>query len=138
MEKLEAAARKAGRLLKAEIEQHSEKTVLKRQRTFEILAEKKQFTCTLDLDISFKHLQKNGTAFNQAEIFLLPEEYPAFFLALSEYPIPLPSDYRQWHKVNPNIISFCMESTEPPEHFAERLSAALGVLEEGKINQING
>lgn len=129
LEDRENAAAKAARLLHAEIEQSGKKILLKRQRTLEILAENNQFTCTLELDISFEQVQEDGTAFNKAEIFLLPEEYPAFFLALSEYRLPLPTDYRQWQKANPNIVSFCMEATELPEHFAERLSAALNVLE---------
>lgn len=129
LERKETAAEKAARLLHAKIELAGGKTILKRQRTLEILAENHPFICTLELDISFEPIQEDGTAFNQAEIFLLPEEYPAFFLTLSEYPIPLPTDHRQWQKVNPHIISFCMEATERPEHFAERLSAALNVLE---------
>lgn len=132
MEKLEnreTVAEKAARLLHAEVEHSGEKTILKRQRTLEILAENNQFTCTLELDISFEHLKEDGMAFNKAEIFLLPEEYPAFFLALSEHRLPLPTDYRQWQKANPNIVGFCMEATEPPEHFAERLSAALQLLD---------
>lgn len=129
MEKLETTAEKAGQLLKAEVEQQGEKILLKRQRTLEIFAENNRFSCTLELDISFEHLRKDGYAFNKAEIFLLPEEFPAFTSALSEHRIPFPSAYRQWQDVNPNIISFCMESSEPPDHFAERLAAALAVLE---------
>lgn len=96
LEHKETAAEKAARLLHAEIERSGEKTILKRQRTLEILAENHQFTCTLDLDISFEQVREDGTALNKAEIFLLPEEYPAFFLALSEHRLPLPTDYRQW------------------------------------------
>lgn len=129
IENRETTSEKAARLLDAEIEQSGDKTILKRKRTLEILAENHPFTCTLELDISFEQVQEDGTAFNKAEIFLQPEEYPAFFLAMSEHRLPLPSDYRQWQDVNPNIISFCMESTEPPEHFAERLAAALALLE---------
>lgn len=130
MEKLETTAEKAGRLLKAEVEQQGEKILLKRQRTLEILAENNRFSCTLDLDISFEHLRKDGSACNKAEIFLLPEEFPAFTFALSEHRIPFPTAYRQWQEANPSIIRVCMESTEPPEEFAERLSTALNVLEQ--------
>ena len=126
----EAAAKKAGQRLDAEIEQQGEKVLLKKQRTLEILAENNRFTCTLELDISFDQFQDNGSAFNKAEIFLLPEEFPAFTFALSEHPIPFPSDYRQWTISNPNIISVCLESKEPPEHFAERLAAALQVIDQ--------
>ena len=126
----ESAAKKAGQLLGAEIEQQAGKVLLKKQRTLDIFAENNRFTCTLELDISFNHFQDNGSAFNKAEIFLLPEEFPAFTFALSEHPIPFPTDYRQWTVTNPNIVSVCMESMEPPEHFAERLAAALQVIDQ--------
>ena len=84
----ESAAKKAGQLLNAKIEQQAEKVLIKKQRTLEIFANNNLFTCTLDLDISFDHFQDNGSALNKAEIFLLPEEFPAFTFALSEYPIP--------------------------------------------------
>lgn len=129
MEQIEIIAEKAGRLLQAKIEQNGEKMTFKRQRTFEICTENNRFTCTLELDISFKGLQPDGSAFNQAEIFLLPEEFSIFTSTLSEHRYPFPTHYRQWQNANPNIVSVCLESTEPPEHFAERLSAALTVLE---------
>ena len=126
----ESASEKAAQLLNAEIELQAEKVLIKKQRTLEIFANNNLFTCTLDLDISFDHFQDNGSAFNQAEIFLLPEEFPAFTFALREHPIPFPTDYRQWTVTNPSIISVCLESREPPEHFAERLAAALHVIEQ--------
>lgn len=129
MEKIETVAEKVGRLLNGEIEQVGEKIFIKKQRTIEIHAENNRFSCTLELDISFEYLQTDGSAFNKAEIFLLPEEFPAFTSALSEHRIPFPTVYRQWREANPNIIRVYMESTEPPEEFAERLSAAMNVLE---------
>ena len=126
----ESAAKKTGQLLGAEIEQQGEKVLIKKQRTIDIFAENNRFTCTLDLDISFDHFQDNGSALNKAEIFLLPEEFPAFTFALTEHPIPFPAEYRQWAISNPNIVSVCLESTEPPEHFAERLAAALQVIDQ--------
>ena len=130
MEKVEVVAEKVGRLLNAKVEQHAEKYSFKKTRTLEIFADNSRFTCTLDLDISFERFQEDGSAFNQAEIFLLPEEFPAFTFALREHQIPFPTAYRQWQEANPQIISVCMESIEPPEHFAERLSAALQVLDQ--------
>lgn len=126
----ESAAKKAGQLLGAEIEQQAGKVLLKKQRTLEIFAENNRFPCTLEHDISFDHFQDNGSAFNKAEIFLLPEEFPAFSFALNEHPIPFPTDYRQWTVTNPNIVSVCLESIEPPEYFAERLAAALEVIDQ--------
>lgn len=128
MEQLETIAEKVGWLLKAEVEQQGGKILLKRQRTLEILAENNRFSCTLDLDISFEHLREDGSAFNKAEIFLLPEEFSAFTLALNEHRIPFPTAYRQWQEPNPHLIRVCMESTEPPEAFAERLSTAMNIL----------
>ncbi|MGB6408187.1 MAG: DUF1259 domain-containing protein [Planococcus donghaensis] len=125
----EAAAKKAGQFLVAEIDQQGEKVLLKKQRTLEILEENNRFICTLELDISFDHFQDNGSACNKAEIFLLPEEFPAFAFALSEHRISFPTVYRQWREANPNIIRVCMESIEPPEEFAARLSPAMYVLE---------
>lgn len=130
MEQMEAAAEKVGLLLNAEIEMDAEKCIIKRERLLEIQANNACFDCTLELDISFGHFKEDGSAINQAEILLLPEELPAFTFALSEHRIPFPTDYQQWQVTNPNIVSICIESTEPPEHFAERLSAALQVIEQ--------
>lgn len=123
--RMKEAAEKAGQLLNAEIEQQVGKVCFKKQRRLEIQTDSNRFICTLDLDLSFEHLQEDGFAFNQAEIFLLPKEVPVFTCALSEHSIPFPTEYRQWTTSNPNIASVCMEATEPPAHFAERLSAAL-------------
>ena len=130
MELAEHAAKKAGLLLDAKVEEIGEKYLIKKSRTLEIHSTETSFTCTLDLDISFERVQDNGSAFNKAEIFLLPEEFPAFTFALSEHPIPFPTEYRQWAVSNPNIVSVCLESKEPPEHFAERLAAALRVIDQ--------
>ncbi|EIM05085.1 hypothetical protein A1A1_18012 [Planococcus antarcticus DSM 14505] len=127
---MEAAAEKAGQLLNAEIEQLGGKVCFKKQRRLEIQTDSKCFICTLDLDLSFEHFQEDGFAFNQAEIFLLPEEVPAFTCVLSEHLIPFPTEYRQWTILNPNIASVCMEATEPPAHFAERLSVALQAFDQ--------
>ena len=129
MEQMEVAVEKVGLLLNAEIELDAEKCIVKRERSLEIQANNVCFDCTLELDISFEQFRDDGSAFNQAEILLLPEELSAFTFALSEHRIPFPTEYRQWQVANPNIINVCIESMEPPEHFAERLSAALDVLE---------
>lgn len=129
MEQLEATAEKVGWLLKAKMEQHGEKVVLQRQRTLEILAENNYITCTLSLQISFEHLKEDGSAFNKAEIFLLPEEVAAFVRTLSEHRFPFPTRYRQWQNATPQMTHVFLESFEPPEHFAERLAAALATIE---------
>lgn len=130
MEQIEVAGEKVGLLLNAEIEMEAEKCIIKRNRSLEIQRDNACFDCTLELDISFEQFQDNGSAFNQAEILLLPEELLAFTFALSEHRILFPTEYQQWQVTNPNIVSVCIESREPPEHFAERLSAALQVIEQ--------
>lgn len=127
---MKEVAEKAGQLLNAEIEQQSGKIYFKKQRRLEIQTDSNRFICTLNLDISFEHFQEDGFAFNQAEMLLLPEEVSVFTCALSEHSIPFPTEYRQWTISNPNIACVCMEATEPPAHFTERLSAALQVLEQ--------
>lgn len=127
---LEAAAEKAGQLLNAEIELQAGKICFKKQRRLEIQTDSNCFICTLDLDISFERFQDDGFAFNQAEIFLLPGEVSAFAFALSEHPIPFPTEYHQWTTLNPHIASVCLESMESPTDFAERLSFALKVLDQ--------
>lgn len=125
---LEAAADSVARLLDADIEYQAGQIVIKKKRTLQIFSDNRCFTCRFDHDISFEKFQQNGTALNKAQIFLLPEEYPAFFCALSEHRIPFPPHYRQWQRVNPHIISVCIESLERPEHFAERLASAVSML----------
>ncbi|EMF45542.1 hypothetical protein B481_3093 [Planococcus halocryophilus Or1] len=127
---LEAAAEKAGQLLNAEIELQAGKVCFKKQRRLEIQTDSNCFICTLDLDISFERFQDDGFAFNQAEIFLLPEEVSVFTCALSGHSLLFPTEYRQWTTLNPNIASVCMEATEPPAYFAERLSAALQAFDQ--------
>lgn len=127
---LDKAAEKAGRLLNAEIVRQAEKIVLKMPRTLDIRVKNSCFTCTFDLDISFEKFKDSGSAFNQAEIFLLPEEYMPFMDALSCYRIPIPSHFRQSMKENPNLISVTLESVEPPEFFAGRLASALQAIDQ--------
>lgn len=130
MKGMEHLAEKVGALMKAETEFQGGRCYIKKKRSLEIRASKSCFICTLDLDISFRHVKEDGTALNVAEIYLLPEEFPTFVENLRNYPIPLPTNYSQRTAANPNLICIHMESKEPPEHFAERLSATLEVLEE--------
>lgn len=130
MNAMEQIAEKVGMLMKAETELQDGKCLVKKKRTLEIRASKSCFICTLDMDISFRHLKEDGIALNEAEIYLLPEEFPAFTENLRKYPIPLPTNYSQRLASNPNLLCIRMESKEPPEHFAERLSATLEVIEE--------
>lgn len=130
MNDMEQIAEKVGMLMKAETDLQGGRCFIKKKRTLEIQANSSCFICTLDMDISFRHLKEDGVALNEAEIYLLPEEFPAFVENLRKYPIPLPTNYSQRLAANPNLVCIKMESKEPPEHFAERLSATLNVIEE--------
>lgn len=129
MEQLKKTIENISALMNAEIEESAGKYNILKNRTIEISAENAHFTCTLELDISFERYQNNGCALNKAEIFLLPEECKTFTLALIQHEIPFPSIYRQWQVANPNIIGMYIESVEPPEDFAERLSKAFQAIE---------
>ncbi|WP_158599076.1 DUF1259 domain-containing protein [Planococcus salinus] len=117
-------------LMNASVESEKEKYVIRKSREIEIHEKTVCFNCKLELDISFEFLEEDGLAFNKAEILLLPEEFPIFSLSLREHHVPFPSVFRQWQVVNPNIIGIYLESIEPPENFAARLSGALNVLEQ--------
>lgn len=130
MKDMEQVAEKVGMLMKAEVELQGGRCVIKKNRTLQIQASTSCFICTLDMDISFRHLKEDGMALNEAEIYLLPEEFPAFIENLRNYPIPLPTNYSQRLASNPNLVCINMQSKEPPEHFVERLSAVLNMLEE--------
>lgn len=130
MNNMEHVAEKVGKLMKAETDLQGGRCFIKKKRTLEIRASTSCFICTLDMDISFRHLKEDGVALNEAEIYLLPAEFPVFADSLRNYPIPLPTNYSQRLAADPNLLCIKMESKEPPEHFAMRLTAALNALEE--------
>lgn len=130
MQCIEEIAEKVGHLLEADTEIEMGCCLIRKERTLQIQSSKNCFTCKLDMDISFKQLQEDGKAINSAEIYLLPEEFTEFLRILRSYPIPLPTDYSQRLEENPNLICVYMESKERPEHFTERLAAALNQLTE--------
>lgn len=129
MTHLEELAHEVASLMDAEIELIANGCLVKKKRRLDIHTEKNNFSCILELDISFKNLKKNGLALNKAEILLLPEELPAFTEAWSSFAIPLPVNFRQHCEKNPNIVCLHLETTECPRDFAARLSASLHALE---------
>lgn len=135
MEKEYGVAEKVGRLMNAEVERCEEKHLVKKKRTFTIFPGNKAIAFTLDLDISFIYYEESGVGFNKAEIFLLPEEVLVFTLTLSEYAIPFPTVYRQRQIINPDVIAIHMESLEPPDHFFQRLAAAIYAVKQKKGNR---
>lgn len=122
-------AARVAELMQATFNLQAHQCHIKKNRTFNILANHDRFTCTLELDISFDQLTDSGYACNKAEILLLPEELPAFSFTLKEHAIPLPADCNQKLSANPRLISYYIETMEPPEHFARRLSAAFKTIE---------
>lgn len=130
MDQWELVAEKVGMLMKADCEFLGGICQVKKQRSLVISSETTSVHCTLDLDISFAKLKEDGSAWNKALIYLLPEELPAFAFNLIEYPIPLPSKYQQRVEAGPNVVCFYMESKEKPENFAQRLGAALESIEQ--------
>ncbi|WKA53815.1 hypothetical protein [Planococcus shixiaomingii] len=128
-ERIFQAAEKAAELLQATFNLKASECQIKKNRTFTIYANQVYFTCTLDFSISFEQMTDTGYAFNKAEILLLPEEFPAFSFTLKEHAFPLPVNCQQKLTANTNLISYYIETMEPPEHFASRLSAAFKTIE---------
>lgn len=129
MNQLQETANEVATLLNADIEVTGEACFVKKKRCLNIHTDQKNFSCILELDISFKNLKNNGLALNTAEILLLPEELPAFTAAWSSFDLPLPVNFKQRCETNPNIVCLHLETTECPKDFAARLSAALHALE---------
>lgn len=133
MERFERLAEQVGMLLNAEVEVQGGECLVKRTRTINISSQNKNFNCVLDHDISFKNLKEDGTALNQAEIFLLPEELELFTNALHQHSLPLPTNYRQRVDTNPNIVCIYLSSEEAPENFATRLSTAFQMIKQNSL-----
>ncbi|WP_422124574.1 DUF1259 domain-containing protein [Planococcus sp. X10-3] len=129
MTQLEAMANEVAALLDAEIELTQNGCLLKKKRRLTIHTDQKDFSCILELDISFRNFKNNGIAVNKAEILLLPEELSPFTAAWASYALPLPVNFKQRCETNPNIVCLHLETTESPRDFAERLSASLHALE---------
>lgn len=129
MNRLQETANEVAALLDAEVEITGETCLVKKKRNLNIHANQIDFSCILELDISFKKLKNNGHALNRAEILLLPEELPAFTDAWSSFATPLPVNFKQRCETNPNIVCLHLECIEHPEDFAARLSASLKALE---------
>ncbi len=133
MGQLKQIAEKVGLLMNAEVEIQGRICLVKRTRSISISSHNKQFNCMLEHDISFTNLKKDGTACNQAEIFLLPEELDGFITALHHHPIPVPINYQYRVDTNPNILCVYLSSEEAPEDFATRLSAAFEVIQQNYL-----
>ncbi|MGM0896607.1 MAG: DUF1259 domain-containing protein [Bacillota bacterium] len=118
-------AQQVGNLLEAETDTTDMECLIKKSRTVKIQLHAKSFDCTLEHDISFRNLKSDGSATNEADIYLLPEEVPVFTAALQQYPIALPTEFEQSIDSNPNIVCLRLIAEEPPENFAARLAAAL-------------
>ncbi|WP_186725575.1 DUF1259 domain-containing protein [Planomicrobium sp. CPCC 101110] len=137
MNQMETIAEKVTFLLKANMILCEEKCILKKKRTISIHDGHVCINCQLNHHMSFERLQENGFAFNQAEILLLPEEFPTFAYALQDHQLPFPSTYRQSQGNHPHLIVFFIESIEPPDQFAERLSTALHTLEQCSTSHLS-
>lgn len=123
-------AERVGSLLEAQTDTTDIECLIKKSRTVTIHLHTRSFDCTLEHDISFRNLKPDGTATNEADIFLLPEELPVFTAALQQFPIALPTEFEQSIDSNPNILCLRLSAEEPPEHFAARLAAALRKIDE--------
>jgi hypothetical protein len=123
---LESTAQKIGSLLGIEPEFTAETCRLNKKR---LVKNSESRFSLLDLRIAIRSFKENGTAFNKASVYLLPEELPTFVLALMQHPISFPTNFSQYQIVKNGVYCIQLESEESPEDFAERLSAALLAIE---------
>jgi hypothetical protein len=128
-ERMAQTAEKVAKLMHTDFTLHASECQMKKHRIFHVYADHSQFTYTMESVISFRQLAECGHAFNKAEILLLPEELLAFSFTLKEHDIPLPSNCQQKMMATSTLISYSLETNEPPEYFAERLSAAFKKIE---------
>lgn len=83
---------------------------------------------SVDLSVPLKIFRDDREAVNGAEIFLLPEELALFTRTLIQHPVLLPISYSQQLAMERGMYRLRLQSQEPFEDFAARLSAALRVL----------
>lgn len=135
MERVEQIAQRVGGILAADSRLQEGKCTIHKKRTMTVYANGKYYTHTLELGISFKSFKADGTALNRAEIYLLPEEFPFFFHTLKKYNLPLPPHHKLQVKTRRDLICFTVKAKEAPEHFAQRLSAAMKIVEQSEATE---
>ena len=116
-------------VLRANYEYREGKFHFGKIKKLEVFLGSSRFVFKLYAEISFEHLQQDGSAINKAALYLLPEEVLAFAEAFRKFPVPFPVAFRQQLYLNPNIVELSIESLESPVVFAQRLSAALKAIE---------
>lgn len=82
----------------------------------------------MNLHVSFERFNGGQKTVNEAEIYLLSEELPIFTQALITHPILLPTSYAQHLSMERGMYCVRLNSTEPFDDFAARLSDALNRL----------
>ncbi|MGD6968038.1 DUF1259 domain-containing protein [Rossellomorea vietnamensis] len=97
-------------------------------RDIEVAVQGRPFKSETDMEIHFEAFHEGGTALNHAEIVLLPDEIPAFTLALGKNDIPISALHNHWLSAEHPIKYLHVQTVEKPESFAKRLAEALKVL----------
>lgn len=122
----ETAVRQVSLLLNTQSESEAGKRVFMINRTNEEeMVENPPKDYPFLLAVSFEQYQEDGTAVNEAEIFLRSGDYQQFITGLLEHEYLLPTNYRQWKEEIEGGICIHMEATEPPGLFAARLAAVM-------------
>lgn len=123
---LDSVAEKISFILDAESEMVSGTYQFRKKRK---LKNSERTFCFMKFDIASESYKESGIALNNARVFLLPDEAPRFTLALLQHPISFPTNFSQFQTINHGVCCIQLESQEAPEQFAERLGAALKLLE---------
>lgn len=122
---VETVAESIGLLLDAKIELASGSYHFIKNR---IVHNKELILCSMDVTFLAETPEEEKMTANKAKVFLLPEEIPCFSLALWQHPIPFPTNISQVQTVDHGITCIQLETKEPPEDFAKRLSSALKAI----------
>ncbi|MFD1031348.1 hypothetical protein [Metaplanococcus flavidus] len=124
---LTLAAENENGFMDIEVELNTEFWRLKKKRLSKLRKLRKKHVDWSFAD-PFKIFRHDEEALNKAEIYLLPEELPNFTRTLIEHPKSFPINYSQHMSIERGIYCLRLNSKEPFEDFAARLSKALSVL----------
>lgn len=125
MDSLVIKAERVGELLGADAEISTEALQFKKKRTIKEQKSSKVHVCwSLDILVTIKSSDSEETVI-EAEIFLLPEELPAFTGALYQHPVLIPTNFSQHVSMERGMYCVRLKSQEDPEDFAQRLSDTL-------------
>lgn len=127
---LARTALKISKLIDSEVKWASGIWSFRKEREVKLEDNLSGFCCSLNTNVSFYEIHSGVATVNLAEVYLLPEEVPAFALALRQQSFLLPPNYFQQVSKGHGICLMEIESFEPVENFVGRLNEAFLILKQ--------